>query len=329
MARILISTADLEPAGALQSVFEPDDEVRFVSSPEDASAALAADGVEESAVILTGAARQGVARRFASAVADNGRSVPIVALLESGETLSRRAMAELGLDEYFPKPVDPEEVALVVRRLIQRKRLQSEIGIVGNTEAVHEVVERLAQIAPVGSTVLVTGESGTGKELVARGLHRLSPRRGKPFIAVNIAALPETLLESELFGHEKGAFTGASSLRKGMFELANGGTIFLDEVAEMPGGPQTRLLRVLEQREFMRVGGSRSIQVDVRVIAATNRARPSVPRTSRPRCDAEAAGAPWPARLPHSRRYVVRRERGSDRPLSSRTSSSSFAPCSI
>ncbi|KPK66397.1 MAG: hypothetical protein AMS21_02485 [Gemmatimonas sp. SG8_38_2] len=154
---------------------------------------------------------------------------------------------------------------------MRRKRLQTELGIVGKSEAVEEVVESIAQIAPVGSTVLITGESGTGKELVARGLHKLSTRRGKPFIAVNIAALPETLLESELFGHEKGAFTGASSLRKGMFELANGGTVFLDEIAEMSGGPQTRLLRVLEQREFMRVGGSESIRVDVRVIAATNR----------------------------------------------------------
>lgn len=270
MAKILISTGDLEPAGALQQVFEPDDDVEFVTNPEDAKRALSRD-VEESALILTGTVRDGTARGFATAVSDDGRSVPVVALVESGVTLSRRSMAELGFDEYFAKPIDPEEVALVVKRLIQRKRLQAEVGIVGNTGAIQEVVERLAQIAPVGSTVLITGESGTGKELVARGLHRLSPRRGRSFIPVNIAALPETLLESELFGHEKGAFTGASSLRKGMFELADGGTIFLDEVAEMPPGPQTRLLRVLEQREFMRVGGSQSIKVDVRVIAATNR----------------------------------------------------------
>jgi len=271
MARILISTADLEIAGTLQEVFEPDDVVEFVSSADDVELVLSTSDADEYAVILTGAIGDGAARRFASAVSDNGRSVPVVALVDSGVSLSRRAMAELGLDEYFARPVDPEEVALVVHRLIQRKRLQSEVGIVGNTEAIQEVVERLAQIAPVGSTVLITGESGTGKELVARGLHRLSPRRGKPFIAVNIAALPETLLESELFGHEKGAFTGASSLRKGMFELADEGTVFLDEIAEMPSGPQTRLLRVLEQREFMRVGGSKSIKVNVRVIAATNR----------------------------------------------------------
>jgi DNA-binding NtrC family response regulator len=134
-----------------------------------------------------------------------------------------------------------------------------------------EVLERVVQIAPVGSTVLIQGESGTGKELVARGLHALSPRRHRPFIAVNVAALPENLLESELFGHEKGAFTGAASLRKGFFELAHAGTLFLDEIGEMPPATQVKLLRVLEEQEFRRVGGEDPIRVDVRVVAATNR----------------------------------------------------------
>jgi len=133
------------------------------------------------------------------------------------------------------------------------------------------VLERVVQIAAADATVLIQGESGTGKELVARGIHALSPRRHRPFIAVNVAALPESLLESELFGHEKGAFTGAASLRKGLFELAHLGTIFLDEIGEMPLTTQTKLLRVLEEREFRRVGGEESIRVDVRVLAATNR----------------------------------------------------------
>ena len=159
---------------------------------------------------------------------------------------------------------------LLGRRAIERQRLRALTGIVGQTDAMRQVLERVVQIAPVTSTVLVTGESGTGKELVARGIHALSPRRHKPFIAVNVAALSETLLESELFGHEKGAFTGAIDSRKGLFELADGGTIFLDEIGEMPLATQTKLLRVLEQREFHRVGGEASIKIDVRIVAATN-----------------------------------------------------------
>src|SRR5579872_4683298 len=130
---------------------------------------------------------------------------------------------------------------------------------------------KIEQMAPVSSTVLVEGESGTGKELVARAMHQLSPRRGKPFIAVNVGALPETLVESELFGHEKGAFTGAAERRIGRFELADSGTLFLDEVGEMPASTQVKLLRVLEERELTRVGGTQPIKVDVRVIAASNR----------------------------------------------------------
>jgi transcriptional regulator with PAS, ATPase and Fis domain len=161
-------------------------------------------------------------------------------------------------------------VALAGRRLMERRRLREVTGIVGETDAMQEVLERITQMAPVNSNVLVTGESGTGKELVARGLHALSPRRHRPFIAANVAALADTLLESELFGHEKGAFTGAIAQRKGFFELADRGTLFLDEIGEMPAATQTKLLRVLEQREFMRVGGEVPIRVDVRVVAATN-----------------------------------------------------------
>ncbi len=271
MATILISTDDLEAARRLQTAFEPDDVVRFVSGAPDIATSLEPIDDGEAALVVTGAIETEQTRTLIREAFERASLMPVVALFDRDEYVSAELTAELGIDAHFSKPIDPDEIVLAVHRLVRRKRLQTELGIVGNSGAIEEVVESIAQIAPVGSTVLITGESGTGKELVARGLHKLSSRRGSPFIAVNIAALPETLLESELFGHEKGAFTGASSLRKGMFELANGGTIFLDEIAEMPRGPQTRLLRVLEEREFMRVGGSQSIKVDVRVIAATNR----------------------------------------------------------
>ena len=158
------------------------------------------------------------------------------------------------------------------RRLIDRRHLQERTGIVGESDSIQEVLVKIEQMAPVSSTVLVQGESGTGKELVAKALHDLSRRRNEAFITVNCAALPETLLESELFGHEKGAFTGAAERRLGRFELADGGTIFLDEIGEIPLSTQVKLLRVLESRTFFRVGGTQPIKVDVRVVAATNRA---------------------------------------------------------
>jgi DNA-binding NtrC family response regulator len=166
--------------------------------------------------------------------------------------------------------VNLEEVLGGLRRLLERRRLQQLTGLIGESEGMREVMVQVEQMAPVSSTVLIEGESGTGKELVARAIKMLSPRRNKPFIAENVGALPESLLESELFGHEKGAFTGAAERRLGRFELADGGTLFLDEIGEVPVSTQVKLLRVLEEREFMRVGGVSPIQVNVRVIAATN-----------------------------------------------------------
>jgi len=163
------------------------------------------------------------------------------------------------------------DVAAEVGRRIERRELQQRTGIAGESAPIQELLVRIEQMAPVSSTVLIQGESGTGKELVAKAIHDLSLRRGKPFIAVNCAALPESLLESELFGHEKGAFTGAAERRLGRFELADGGTIFLDEIGEIPESVQVKLLRVLESRTFFRVGGVAPIKVDVRVVAATNK----------------------------------------------------------
>ena len=151
------------------------------------------------------------------------------------------------------------------------KKIQDELGIIGESEEIRELVELIMSIAPTNITVLITGESGTGKEVFANAIHQLSPRKNKSMISVNCGAIPEGLLESELFGHEKGAFTGAIASKKGYFELANGGTIFLDEIGEMPMQTQVKLLRVLETGEFMRVGSGELHNVDVRVIAATNR----------------------------------------------------------
>jgi len=143
--------------------------------------------------------------------------------------------------------------------------------LIGKSEAFLQVIESIRQVAPTNITVLITGESGTGKEMIAKAIHQLSTRKEKPLLTVNCGAIPEGILESELFGHEKGSFTGAVETRKGYFELSDGGTLFLDEIGEMPTGTQVKLLRVLEEKEFMKVGGSRVQHVDVRVLAATNR----------------------------------------------------------
>jgi DNA-binding NtrC family response regulator len=264
---VLITTDDLEAAARLRGAFEAQGlRVELLAPGEGLADALS----EPVLVVLTGGLRERRARSILAAARERGR-LPVIGLTEPTEPSGREICRALGLSDCFPKPVDAEGVALVGRRLVQREELREITGIVGETDAMEEVLERVVQIAPVNSTVLIQGESGTGKELVARGIHALSPRRHRPFIAVNVAALTETLLESELFGHEKGSFTGATDRRKGYFELAHGGTIFLDEMGEMPQGTQTKLLRVLEEREFRRVGGEDSIRVDVRVVAATNR----------------------------------------------------------
>ena len=257
---VLVTTHDLPLAGRLRDGFRHAGyRVELFTSSEDVTAAD-----DPALLVFTGGMQTAAARRQAGQAAKLG--TPVFAVTDP------KTMADLPptITTTFPPPPDPEEIVLVGTRLIQRNRLRAATGIVGETDAMLQVMERIVQIAPVDATVLITGESGTGKELVARGLHALSRRRHKAFIPVNVAALSETLLESELFGHEKGAFTGAIDTRKGLFELATGGTIFLDEIGEMPPQTQTKLLRVLEQQEFHRVGGQKLIQVNVRILAATN-----------------------------------------------------------
>lgn len=264
---VLISTHDLKVAGALREAFrEAGYAVELVTPEEDLS------GVREPRLfILTGGLKNESAATQARQARESGH-IPVFGVAREGEEGIRQAARALDLQEVFPHPADAREILLLGRTLMERQRLQEITGIVGETDAIREALERVVQFAPVQATVLVTGESGTGKELVARGIHALSPRRHQSFIPVNVAALSDTLLESELFGHEKGAFTGAIDSRRGLFELAQGGTIFLDEIGEMPLSTQTKLLRVLEEREFFRVGGEKRIRVDVRVIAATNQA---------------------------------------------------------
>ena len=267
--RILVTTDDLEHAVRINAALEAAGfHTTLASTLDEARQALRRDPPPDCVVVTGGLHESGAAQLLTLA---RDRSVSTLGLVEETEPDAKGLARRLGLTGYLDKPADPAEVAATVRRLIERRKLQQRTGIIGESPAIQEVLVKIEQMAPVTSTVLIEGESGTGKELVARAIHDLSPRRAKPFIAVNCAAIPETLLESELFGHEKGAFTGAAERRLGRFELSDGGTIFLDEVGEMPAATQVKLLRVLEDRTFFRVGGTQAIKVDVRVIAATNK----------------------------------------------------------
>src|SRR5438445_888649 len=267
--RILITTDDLEHAVRINAGVEAAGFHTTLAHPlDEARQALRRDPPAGCVVVTGGLDEFGAAQLLTLA---RDRSVSTLGLVEETEPDAKGLARRLGLTGYLEKPADPAEVAATVRRLIERRKLQQRTSIIGESPAIQEVLVKIEQMAPVSATVLVEGESGTGKELVARAIHDLSPRRAKPFIAVNCAAIPDTLLESELFGHEKGAFTGAAERRLGRFELADGGTIFLDEVGEMAPATQVKVLRVLEDRTFFRVGGTQAIKVDVRVIAATNK----------------------------------------------------------
>jgi DNA-binding NtrC family response regulator len=210
---------------------------------------------------------------------------PIIMLTAHGNVQTAVEAMKAGASEYLTKPFDLEELKLSIEKAMRMRELSAEVerlreeldrdwdvqGIVAADPRMLDVLETVKKVAPTNATVMVYGESGTGKELVARALHALSPRAAKPFISISAGALPETLLESELFGYEKGAFTGAVTAKPGRFEMANGGTLFLDEIGDISTAVQVKLLRVLQERTFERLGGTRSIEVDVRVVSATNR----------------------------------------------------------
>ena len=251
-----------------------------VQSFESAEKALAMLEREEPDALITDIRMPGMSGlELLQAINEQRPQLPVIIMTAHSDLESAVSAYQGGAFEYLPKPFDVDEAIELAHRAIAHRREQGgqqeslalqNMEIIGEAPSMQEVFRAIGRLASSNITVLINGESGSGKELVAHALHRHSPRRDKPFIAINTAAIPRDLLESELFGHERGAFTGAQSSREGRFEQADGGTLFLDEIGDMPAELQTRLLRVLADGEFYRVGGRSPVRVDVRIIAATH-----------------------------------------------------------
>jgi DNA-binding NtrC family response regulator len=265
---------------------EDEHEVTTTSSPQEALRLLGARQFDVLIIDYLMPAMTGldVVRELQATMPESDR--PMVLMMTAHGTVRNAVEAmKLGVRDYLQKPFDIDELLVSVRHMVQEQQARSglryllaeqkaqfgQFGIVGRSRALQDVIARVELVAKSRSTVLITGETGTGKELVARAIHDRSAERNQPLIRVNCAALPESLLESELFGHVRGAFTGAVNARKGRFALADGGSIFLDEIATISASVQAKLLRVLQEREFEPLGAERTQKVDVRVIAATNR----------------------------------------------------------
>jgi DNA-binding NtrC family response regulator len=257
-----------------------------VVEAEDEPSAVAALRLHRPALVLSDLRLpEGDGLGVLRAAKDLDPALPVILMTGYGAIEEAVTAMREGALDYLPKPVDHEHLVLTVSRAIEQRRIVTEnlllkeaLGtrhgiptIVGEHPALLDVLKNLRRVAPTDTTVLLGGDSGTGKELFARALHAHSDRAQGPFVAINCAAIPETLLETELFGHEKGAFTGANARRPGRFEVAHGGTLFLDEIGEMPVSLQAKVLRVLEERSFERVGSNTTLHVDVRLVAATNR----------------------------------------------------------
>lgn len=254
-----------------------------VESFEDATSALKRLATQQPSVMISDIRMPGMdGLQFLAKMHDDWPELPVIIMTAHSDLGSAVAAYQGGAFEYLPKPFDVDEAVALVRRALAHlqdgranaseddKSIPRSTRIIGESPAMQEVFRAIGRLSKSNITVLINGESGTGKELVAAALHEHSPRANKPFIALNMAAIPKDLMESELFGHEKGAFTGATGQRTGRFEQADGGTLFLDEIGDMPLDTQTRLLRVLADGEFYRVGGHVPIRVDVRIIAATH-----------------------------------------------------------
>ena len=246
------------------------------SSAQDALDALSGDSPE---VLVSDIRMPGLSGlELLNAVKQRHPAVPVIVMTAYSDLDSAVAAFQGGAYEYLPKPFDVDQAVELIRRALDESRRETQAAetvlepkeILGQAPAMQEVFRAIGRLSQSSATVLITGESGTGKELVARALHRHSARAQKPFVAINTAAMPKDLLESELFGHERGSFTGAQQQRRGRFEQAEGGTLFLDEIGDMPPELQTRLLRVLSDGNYYRVGGHQQIKANVRVIAATH-----------------------------------------------------------
>ncbi len=281
--RILVVDDEQGIRASLQMTLEPTYEVVCTSNAEEGLARFRQElpNLVLLDVILPGA--DGIALLQAMRSEDPG--VPVIMLTAIKTVKTAVDAMKIGAADYLTKPFDVEELRLIVAKTLATQELEQEVrylraqvvnsygfhNLVGKSPAMREIYAKIEQVADTRSTVLITGESGTGKELVARALHFNSARRESPFIALNCASIPDTLIESELFGHEKGSFTGALARRIGKVEMAHGGTLFLDEVGDLGLPTQAKLLRFLQEREFTRVGGSQTIKVDVRIVAATNK----------------------------------------------------------
>ena len=326
MPRILVVDDEPGVQESLRMLLKSEGDVTVAGSVDEAlrEVALATPDVVLLDLVMPGRSGLDLLEGFA----ERGVRAPVIVLTATNTVNAAVEAMKRGAADFVTKPFELDALRMKVRDKLEKRELEDEVerlrdeieerqqlgAMVGRSEAMRDVFRTIERIAKAEATVLVTGESGTGKELVARAIHDLSPRADKPFVAVNCGAIPSELIESELFGHEKGAFTGASERRAGRFEAADGGTLFLDEIGELDQAVQVKLLRALQERTFERVGSSQSITVDVRIVTATNR---DLAKRSRTATSARTSTTASPSCRSRSRRSAtVARTSGSSRSTS-------------